>query len=264
MAEEISTIEDLLQKLELVVCDTSMMSGGEDSSWFQEKVYLERSFSGIELDSMLRKIENFNYFLFLLGNPNVITVPGVSSELRMLRDLVSDKIRYLGGMESMIAQKVRRKSNGHGFRKREIGRAHMEEIRDLLHQCYLQARRITFSPEDKEKYSLLEGEVIEIAKRTNSKIDLRPNYLKRFKPKIVEDLHTDEQLVAAAIYSFRYDNKDVGILTRDSDIRRIMRKSVSSGELDNVLRLSETNHRRLRVFGFSFQGELRCEFDSLR
>jgi len=263
MPEKIITVDNLLQELELVICDTSMVFRSNDWGWYQDSVYSKRSFSGMNPDSMAKEIGNLKYFLSLLESPNIATVPGVSAEIRRERNMVTDTIRFLNQLEDLVSNKFRKKLGKQGFRKRETGRELLEEIRDLIHQCYLQSRRISFLPKDKLKYEMLEKKVIEIAAKTGSKIDFSQDYLKRIKPKNVEDFHTDEQLVAAAIYSFAYDDKDVGILTRDSDIRRIMRKTVSCGNLSDVLRFSENGSRRLRIYGFSFQEELRCDFDSL-
>ena len=42
-----------------------------------------------------------------------------------------------------------------------------------------------------------------------------------------ENLHTDEQLVASALYLTAAENKSAAVITRDSDIRRILFNTLS-------------------------------------
>jgi hypothetical protein len=91
----------------------------------------------------------------------------------------------------------------------------------------MHTRRISFLPRYKWEYDVLEKIVMRVTENTGAKIDLHEVYNTRAKPRNIEDFHTDEQAVAASLYLSLAENKEVGILARDSDIRRILANTLS-------------------------------------
>ena len=83
-----------------------------------------------------------------------------------------------------------------------------------------------FSPRNRQIYKFLERIVMAVTEVTDAKIDYGNLYFLQKQKSIKRDFHTDEQLVTSAIYLSCTECKHGGILTRDSDIKRILRNTV--------------------------------------
>jgi hypothetical protein len=216
MTNQILSFEEMLEREEYVLVDTSVHESV--SGWFKEGIYPVSSFSGIDEELLISKRDGLKYFVSFLEEPRTYTSQGVSLELEKARNMVEFKISRL---ERLTYGPPRKKSKG---RKREQNRKFLREIRDLFYQSSLQARKSILKPENKDLYSLLENFVFKVSEHTNAKKDFSYRY-KGYQGGNKEELHTDEQLVSLALYLSVQGNESC-IVTRDSDLRRILLNSV--------------------------------------
>ncbi len=210
---EFLTFEDILNREEYTICDASI-SSPMNANWYEEGVYRARNFVGIDSELVGREIENLKFFIEFLKNPNVYVAKGVSFQLQNARDIVADKIRYL--------KTERKNERGRKYQNGENQANLLQEVHDMLYESCREAKRVSFLPKERQKYNSLEKIVVNVAEQTGARIDLNEIYDQRAKPKKVEDFHADEQTVAAALYFSIIENKKGCILTRNSDIERIL------------------------------------------
>ena len=208
----ILSFEELLEREKYILCDSSV-GYHSDFNWYYEEVYGTGSFSRINEAVLRRVVVYLEDFLLFLSNPNVYTVSWVSCEFENARNMVEKKMHFLHA--------------GYGFRRKykrpfqiPIQKELLEEIQTKFHEMYLQSRRSLLRPEKKKLYGSLENIVLGVTSNTNSKIDFDFLY-GEYTGKEKEDFHTDEQLVATALY-LSLAGKESCIFTRDSDIRRIL------------------------------------------
>ena len=126
-----------------------------------------------------------------MQNQNVYVAPGLSLQLQRARDIVADKIKYLK-LEG-------KKERDWKYHNREDKMILLQEVHDLFHDSYLEARRVSFLPAQRKKYDTLERMVMSVTEQTQAKVDLDEIYDDRAKPKVVEDTHADEQAVAVDV-----------------------------------------------------------------
>ncbi len=215
---ELLTFESILKRRDYVICDSSVFSpAGFD--WYGEGVYDARDFAAVNSRCVRELTEYLKYFGDFFQNKNIFAVPGVSLELKRARDMVADKIKYL-----KIREKSREDRKHHNGENKLML---LQEAQNLFHQYYMRTRRISFLPRYKGEYDVLEKIVMRVTENTGAKIDLDKVYNTRAKPKKIEDFHADEQAVAASLYLSLAENKESGILARDSDIRRILANTLS-------------------------------------
>jgi len=241
---ELLTFEDILKREDYVICDSALTSVA-NLEWYWDGIYRARNFAGINSEYVKREREYLESFLDLLTNPKVLVSEGVSLELQRARNMVGDKIKYLSGMEKL--EKKKGKYHG-GETQKEL----LSEVHDLFHESFKEAKRTSFSPGQKSEYGVLEKIVLSVTKHTNAKIDLDEFYEHRAKPKNTEDFHTDEQIVAAALYLSVIENREGCILTRDSDIKRILKNTLSYLALSNAKEFNEfsslTKTNEIRIY----------------
>ncbi len=209
------SFDDILEREDYVICDSGIADSGI------EDLYPLNHFLEIPTPLLKRQLGGVELFLQLLEDPGVITVPGVSREIKIARELLGSKLRYL------LAD-TRRLSNGNRKRlmykcRNKIKR--LKRIQELHHILYQTLKRKAFAPREKPVYNFLESVVLSVAKNSDAKIDFGNSYGHE-SPRPVEDFHTDEQLVAMAIYLSCVEGKSGGILTGDSDIKRILRNTI--------------------------------------
>ena len=215
---ELLTFEDILKRVDYVICDSSVFSPA-GFNWYMEGVYEARDFAAVNSRCVRELTEYLKYLDEFFQNKNIFAVPGVSLELKRASDMVADKIRYLKLREK--SGKDRKHHNG------ENKLMLLQEAHDLFHRYHMHTRRISFLPRYKGEYDVLEKIVMRVTENTGAKIDLHEVYNTRAKPRNIEDFHADEQAVAASLYLSLAENKEIGILTKDSDIRRILGNTLS-------------------------------------
>lgn len=221
LAQKVSVnFDEILKHEDYVICDYSISSKEKGIGWYENSIYDINRFSELDFSSTEKEIESMKSFLSLLSNSKVLVTSGISCEIFTMVNLLRNKIKHLS------LRKDPPKHSGKRFTRdaneESIGERMLNEIYNFLNESYAQSRRSEFSPAQKQVYSFLEKIVLGVAEHTGVKIDYGKVYNPNRKPKKVEDFHTDEQLVATALYLSVFEGKSGCILTRDSDIRRIL------------------------------------------
>ena len=246
------TFEDILKQEEYIIWDSAVISS-PDTNWYHKMVYDSVSFLGINLETLGKEAEFLKYFLPFLENPNVFTVLGVALEIDRTRKIVADKIKFLKERERFLGK---REFEGKGEAQKEL----LEGIRDLFYEYYKELRKSLFIPQQKQIYHTLEEITIKVTEQTNSKIDYSRYYEKRVKPKRDPGFHADEQTVAAALYLSSIEGKKGGILTRDSDIERILKNTLNCRFLSGISDLITNN--RIKIYYPTGVGKAHCRFNT--
>lgn len=247
MKEELSTFDEILRQESYVICDSSLTSISSPD-WYQGWVYDARFFSEIKRDILEAEIMDLKYFLEVLRNPIVFTTKGVLYELKNARDMIGDKLKFLNKQENLVGGKNRKR-----LHRGDNQKILLQQILDTFYESSRQSESSVFFPRQKFQYNALERIVLKVTKHTDSKIDLDELYPeKRAKPKKVQDFHTDEEIVASALYLSVIDSRMGCILTRDSDIRRILMNTLTYMSLSDVKGLHDIRNtvkkNRIRIY----------------
>ncbi len=247
MKEELLTFDEILRQESYVICDSSLTSISSPD-WYQGCVYDARFFSEIDRDILGAEIIDSKSFLEVLRNPIVFTTKGILYELKNARDMIGDKLKFLKKQENLIGRKARKR-----FHKGDNQKILLQQILDTFYESSRQSGMSVFFPEQEFQYNALERIVFEVAKHTDSKINLDEFYPKtRAKLKKVQDFHTDEEMVASALYLSAVDSRGGCILTRDSDIRRILMNTLAYMSLSDVKGLYDIlntlKKHRIRIY----------------
>lgn len=219
------TFNEILESNDYVLCDTSI-TGIEKGDWYWDSIYPVHRFSELdigEIENKIRSIKSFNDFLMHL---KVFVTGGVSRETFTIISLLADKIKFLSWRKGLTKRdgKLRRE-----IEEESTEESVLKEIYNSFFESYVLTKRFRFEfPHGNNgAYNFLEKIVLNVAEHTHAKIDYEEVYHPNRRPKKVEDFHTDEQLVATALYLSVVEEKSCGILTRDSDIRRILYHTLS-------------------------------------
>ena len=204
------SFQEILDAEDYVICDSSIRNA------LIKEIYPVKTFSNLDVDILHKSIESSSIFLSLLEDPNSLTTRGVIEEIETARDIIANQLRYL----------VQNSSNGKKkYGERDKHKSGMlRQVQELHHQSYKVAKKSLFIPGNRQIYGFLERVVIAVAEMTEAKIDYSYLYGEQKAPK--KDNHTDEQLVSAALYLSAVDRKSGAILTKDSDIKRIVRHTL--------------------------------------
>jgi len=230
-SERCFTFADILREEYYVICDCSFTSlPGKD--WYWDGVYEARKFSEVKQEELAEEIRCLRSFLSVLANPHAFTVPGIAAELKTAREMVAHKMKILKTRERN-PPRTRKHYNG------ETQREQLQEIHDLFHESYREAITSFISPTQGLRYDVLEGITLRVTEETHAKLDFDSFYEKRRKPKSIPDFHADEQLAATAIYLSAIENTRAAVLTRDSDIERIL-----SNTLNYLVDSDKRRHRQ--------------------
>lgn len=239
------TIHEILNTEEYVICDSSVMESMID------EISSAKNFSEIPDNVLSMQLKYAEMFIELLDNSNLLTTAGVSSELKNSRDIIGQNLHYLSSRLKSENGKDK-KYNHNGSNKKEM----LEAIQELHHLAYESSKKKAFSPKNRQIYNFLERIVMAVAEVTDAKIDYGYQYSFQHKP-MKHDFHTDEQLVASAVYLSCAEGNHGGILTRDSDIKRILRNTVfyidhssSAGYREIVSMIAKNPIKVYRMEGF--------------
>lgn len=256
------SFEEILDSEDFILFDSSIHCMQGD--WYGGGVFEANTFSELNRSVLGDNLDSLRLFPSFLSNPNVYTVGGVSSELKRIRDLVAEKIKFLKSHE--IIPEGDRRGSHHKKRHLEglIQRRLIEETQSLLHDIYHASRGLTFNPEDRDLYCVLERMVTSVTNETRAKQNYDHRYGQVPRDDL-EDFHSDEQLVATAYYLAVNQSQPTTIITRDSDIGRIFINTIyylsrsKIKEFKGVFKM--VRGTRIRNYYF-VDNEVGCDFDS--
>ncbi|MDP3987044.1 MAG: hypothetical protein Q8P81_02345 [Nanoarchaeota archaeon] len=245
----------ILNHEDVILIDTSLFSSKYgDLCW---SLYEASSFRDIDGDVINLELDNLKVLMELFGSPKVLTIDEVLVENERVRFFLEDKLAHLDMKRNFHkkCKRPRKYQDNFGFEEESV-----RELSYLFQRLGISLRGSLFRPRDIKKYLTLEKITIDVAEKTGTKVSFRERYGDRVRerPRDVVDIHTDEKLAASALYLSCADRKNTGVITRDSDIERIIRNSLRDPCL-NGLRGSSIG---TRVYYSTDIGITKCTFDS--
>ena len=211
---KIFTSDEILQRSDYVLLDTCVSTS--DGDWYSGTFLGLNKKSEFSLGSIEKEIESARRFADFLENPNVLVTPGVSQEILSFVDRLKKNI-------DLVKIKA-------GFRRGWLKREDLEklsEFYELQETRYYKCKESEFFPREKTEYDFLEKIVLGVTEETHAKIDYGKVYHPDRRTEKRVDFHTDEQLVASALYLSVAEDKSCAIITRDTDIKRILFNTLS-------------------------------------
>jgi len=242
---EAVTFEDVLQREERIFTDTEI-SPQEQDGWYNDTVYGARRYSQLNHCLLFQVLQSAEEMRDWMSNPRVNATARVADEIKRFRDIIRNKLKFLNRYERQMLRgrhRVLQDSVG-----RDMGKDLLESIGFVYHQIFGKARHKQFKPRHQQMFSYLEQMVLDVAATTDAKRDHAANYGKLQ----AEDLHADESLVAAALYTAVVDFQPSAIVTLDIDIRRLLEvtlRKLACGEIKDTYGVyGAARYNNIRVY----------------
>lgn len=222
------SFEDILAREDYVLSDTEThnVSG---LNWYADFVYPAVHYSEIDLRELSSAAGRVALLRRWFSEPAVHAVPNVVAEVSRFSGILHDKLTMLNRFErtghkssnkDRAAKRRKRKLRGRFERRSSEAKGMFEGICFDYMNIHRSAQKGVFRPESPEKFGCIERKVRSVAERTGAKRDNRGFYGRLYTD--CEDLHADEQIVAAALYRSLCEGCETAIVTPDSDIARIL------------------------------------------
>ena len=216
------SFEQILNQEDFILIDTNVLSCIFSDS-YRDKIYPAKKF--LDLDERL--LENVNEGTKLVGlwvrEPKIHTTTKVSEEFEQFVDILNHKLKMLNWYEKSKRSNLKR-DYYHGdmspVRQQEL----MEEICWRYQTILKILKKSIYRPEENRVFKVLERMILELSEYSGVKNDLRDERI--MIPKKYEDLHADEQLIAVSVYLSTIKNTSSAIITADSDIEKILKKTM--------------------------------------
>lgn len=212
---KIISFDKILQREKIILTDGSL---GRGSDWFKRTIYPIQLYSDIYQERMNPILEYLHKIKEWFQEDKVYTTEKVQEEYKRIVDKVDSKIKHL--------DKYKRSSS----KVQSDGKRILENISTLLkdnNEIMMESFHI---PSKMEEFKTLEKIVLKITEFSRAKIDFSFRYEKRYRYeseyKKTEDLHTDEQLFATALYLSLVERKKNCILSPDSDFKRMLNNTL--------------------------------------
>jgi hypothetical protein len=217
---ELFTFDQILEREPYVLSDAEPV-GCTHRRWYEEGVYNSSDFS--QMDQRLLRTTNNDLQVVRtwFADPKVHTTSKVIAEIDRFRQILHDKQAMLNTAAVCPNSRRRKKYSRPDY---SLDFAECSSLFGDICFKYVNtvrsARRNVFNPSDPDVFSAFEQFVVEAADEWCAKRDFVPRGEQCFKKN--EDLHADEELVAAALYRSFFDNERSCIVSPDSDIARIV------------------------------------------
>jgi hypothetical protein len=216
--KNLATLQELLEKEKHILSDTNVIV--EDvPDWYQNQVFGSFRFCELDPHGLKRVLNNLRIQENWWTQENVHTVPKVAKEIGHFKGVLKKKLKSLKG-DSKIYGK--RKSNR--LRKpinsylKKTSKELLQEIAITYCNLHKLARRSSI-PIDYNMDALYDL-VLEIGEHTDAIRDTSKRY---HSHKREVDLHTDEQIVAAAFHKSLFEMEPATIVSPDGDVARLVR-----------------------------------------
>ncbi len=235
-----------------VFLDSSLMPGP-----FYYTIRKAASFR--ELD--LPKLQSFNRHLSETSSAwsveNTFSTPKVLDEIALMQEMIYKQLRFFERREQS-EHLPRWKHEDQRESLTVQGRDLLSSISTAYSIILRKAILSKYSPQDKDLFVLLENKVIEVGEETSAKV--KYNNKRRSSR---TDQHTDEQLVAAALYSSVVEKNPCSIVSIDSDIQRlVVQTQVYFNERKDLWEVSKAlRENPIRVY-FVDKNKIECSVDT--
>ncbi len=259
--------EDIINQEPLILIDSGIHQKiGEP--WYAVGIYEAKRYSQLDSDILYKWAVSLEKTQGILSNPNVITVKKIVDEFIYVRELLRDKLVGLNEHEKHIPRQYRnRYKNIEENEEIEYKKRLLEKICFLYHNIQRIAKGSIPDHVDQTRLNQLEEMVINIAEVREAKRDFSSRYHHDSFRKKEGDMHTDEQLVATALYFSIFDKEQNCILTSDSDIKRILQRTYDCLTCDvasiNKLISRMLKKNPIKVYYVEEEESARCDINTL-
>jgi len=213
---------ELTRNGSLGLVDSGLTSYGV-GNWYDGYLYYIHSFTKIDADVLFPVLTKVEQYQDLLSIHSIHSVPKAAQEVQRMRTILTDKLKFLNRTANTRDARKQHHTNLDASELRQIAKDLLENICWNYREAERLTRRKQLSPSG-DAFKTLDTLISSITTELCSK----KNYALRHgdSPYVHgEDLHTDEQLVATAIFYSIFRNQSCYILTADSDIARIVQNT---------------------------------------
>jgi len=257
---KIVPLTPVLESGEILFLDSGFFSRGH--SFFQNLLYGKERFHQLDshglqlLNAVLSKSVRY------LSFPHTFSTPKVVQEMERTVDMLANKWFYLIRQENRN-QTQRWKPHGPQEGRSRYGKDLLSRACAYYREIAQRTRTSLFPVQDAETFETLERAIIQIGEKSKAKINYATGEEKARQSKRV-DLHTDEQLVAAAMYISLIEQAPCSIVSADSDIQRlVVQTQIYFGEHPDLGRVSRAliDHP-VSVYFVSGEHTAECKVDT--
>ena len=206
------TLDQVLGEQKRVFLDRNIYLPQGIGNWYGKIVY-NRQFHELDKDLLLEVNDSLKQEITLWYQPTTFSTEKVVEEIRIFNQILQERLDYFR------RNLKRRRSKSGGIPPTVNGHPFLRVCNN--HATILQAATSSlYKPRNQDVFEVLEDLVISVGRETSAKIDFSKRHGNRKRNNV--DLHTDEQVVAAAIYSSVVENTPCAIVTPDSDHQRLL------------------------------------------
>ena len=257
----IYSFESILQIEPLILIDTGIKDY-TNPRWYKDKVYYASKFSQLDKSVLEQNLGILEKFKTQLSEPTVYTTKKVVEEIGGFVDIITEKLVTLNRFENLRHERKnnRRYDKYDDSQEKKL----LQELCFLYDQIYRLASHKVLKIENPKSFHGLE-QIVLATGIFGGKKDFTDRYGMRTKKK-AEDRHTDEELVATALYLSITEGKQSCIVTPDSDIKRLLLKTkeylTDKKTEDNEVYLKALTKNPVRVYFMKEGGSIKLAADT--
>ena len=205
--QEKYSLQEVLYVEKNLLVDTNMISRIKGNGWYNDYIRGKECFYDIDGTILEERIKFVSEFRDLLNRSNIQMVSECRREKKRVISLLQNQLKYLD------------QRNHYSSSEPENKRLMKQLIFEFkqLDEC---ARQNEYNPADARRLKYFFELTKTISRNSNAKKDFSERYHNNNKNRT--DTHADEKMVAVGLYSSIIENKRMGILTRDSDLYRLL------------------------------------------
>jgi hypothetical protein len=217
-AQSIS-LDDILKQNPIVLADNSI-NDLQGADWYR-RAYDHQTYAQLCDADLEEVIESLTFSHSLWSHPRIHSTEKVVDEVKAFRDLLTDKQDFLlraeqrQGKPKRGIKRYEQNIDAHARRNQEL----FSKIVHLQQRVVNQAVKSQIHTINWPIVNELEAYITRLGEALGAKKDYSVKYGVEWTKR--PDKRTDEQLVAIALYLSIFDQMPTGILTRDSDLKRL-------------------------------------------
>jgi len=232
MLQKIKTLIDLTNESTDLFLDSCVVSR-EHASWYTREMYDRKGFLHLNekpLEDVAKSVSDIS--MILSENKVEVYVPQkVICEMQKFREILKKKFKLMEEHTHLAPH-----SNNTLRRKKGVFWQIIENYRTL--QRLAEFHQFSPNHEDFDIFENIENEIVKIGIQTGAKIKTKVYWDNSLAAKEVggnntssnqeEDLRTDEQIIASAVYNCVMRNRPGNVVTSDSDLGKLLNATVAN------------------------------------
>jgi hypothetical protein len=222
LGDELGSVFDFQQVLErehYVLTDAAPCSAGYHHNWYAVNVYPASRFYELDGVVLAKAVNIVEQLAWWYSQENVHATPRVLQEIMRFKDILCKKTDALWESEQRFERFQHRKLSEDYVAARNAHKETLEYICLGYSDVCRSARNSIFQPSEQDDFAVMEEAAMQATVLFSSKHE---SVKKMVCGRKSEDLHADEELVAAAFYRSVFLQQESCIVSPDSDIGRII------------------------------------------